>query len=388
MSRIEQDVAAIVQRHIEAGNITGGVTLLAICDEVEFINAQGAGGGAQPAMLQPDSIFAMMSMTKTVAAACAASLAADGKLPLSAPVSRWLPSFATPRQVRTLARGEAPPPFYFGGPPPIARYDLAPASREITVHDLLSGTSGLQTIGVFNPDIRMPAPDDTLASWVDSLGCAPLDFEPGSRWGYSNFVGFDIIGRLVELASGQSFDQFAQARIFGPLRMDDTGFGIRDGIEGRLVPPEIPAAMARTDFPSGSAGLVSTASDYARFARMLLGGGLFEGQRVLPSAAVDMMTRNQIGGLGFPGVRAVQYTALDGTPSVAARYGYGVAIIDEPSEELVLPKGSFGWDGLGTRRFWVIPKWNAVLVILMPGLGSVADGAHAEIEAAVAAALG
>ena len=330
-------------------------------------------------------------MTKPVTAACAAQLVSEGKLDLRAPLSAYIPEFAQPATVRTLKPGSKhkaphfPPNAPRNDDQPEPEFDYAPARRPITVHDIMSFTSGLQTIMVDNPTIPEIGPQDTLASHVAKLGGATLEFQPGAQWHYSNVTGYDVLGRLIEIVSGRPFDRYAQELLFDPLGMKDTGFGLPRKDRGRTLSVGFFEQMpiARNDYPSGSAGLWSTAVDYQHFAQMLLQEGMFGGRRILQPEAVASMHRNQIGDLPFAGVRSSQYAQFNAPPQPGIRYGYGVAIIEGASAE-PLPTGSFGWDGIGTRRFWVIPSLDAVLVMLMPGLGPHAEPVHREIEAALA----
>jgi CubicO group peptidase (beta-lactamase class C family) len=307
------------------------------------------------------------------------------------PISHYIPEFAKPRQVRTLRQGESYPPF-----PPVpdepvhgATYDYAPAARELFVHDLLNFTSGLQTIGVPNAAIPPVSLDENLASWVAKVGDAPLEFQPGTAWHYSNATGYEVLGRIIEVASGQSFNYFAQDRLFDPLRMEETRFGIDPAVEHRIAPLGFLRGehITRPDFPSGSAGLFSTALDYARFTQMLLNGGTIDGPVIMPAEAVAMMCRNQIRDLPFSGIRVSGYARPIQEGQSAFRYGYGVGIVAPGYSEPGLPSGSFGWDRIGSRRFWVIPQTRTVLIMLMSGMGPGAKPAHRAIETLVGCAV-
>jgi len=382
MSQLADDIRAILQRRTDAGEVSGAVTLLNRGGQCELLDAQGVAVFDPAFRLKTDSVFGMFSMTKPVVAACAAMLIAENRMSPADKVSRWIPEFAKPRRVRTPVPNDdetAP-----------KQYTYRPAEHEITVHHILSFTSGLQTIALPNEDIPPVGPSDTLASWVAQLGDAALEAEPGTQWSYSNATGYEVLARLLEVVSGQPFPELLRERLFDPLGMRETGFGVQPWVGDRLVPLGWLAStpVARTDFPSGSAGLFSTAQDYAKFAQMLLDKGVSGGRRIMPEQAIELMTRNQIGQIPFDGVRAVEYFPPVHTRNTGVRYGYGVAIVEQPSAATPVPQGSFGWDGVGTRRCWVIPSLNTVLVMLMTGVGSDADATHREIEAAVTAAGG
>jgi CubicO group peptidase (beta-lactamase class C family) len=375
-----------VARHIEIGEISGAATTVITRESIGEVDAQGVSDVDSAFELRPDSVFAMASMTKPVIAASVLALV----------VSKYTPEFGVPRTVRSLRPGQRyrvelfPGQIADGAEP---EFDYAPANREITVHDLLSFTSGLQTIGISNPAIPPITPADSLASWVAKLGEVPLEFQPGTRWHYSNATGYDVLGRVIEVVEGCTLADAIAHRLFEPLDMRHTAFGAQPWMEASLVPlgPLAATAIVRPDYPSGSAGIFSTAGDYARFVSMLLGDGEFDGRRVIPASVVEQMRTNKIRTLSFPGVRAVDYTnPAHADPSVPQRdtpfrYGYGVAIVERPSDDVPLPAGSFGWDGIGTRRFWVVPSLDTAVLIIVPGMGFAADATQREIESLVAA---
>jgi CubicO group peptidase (beta-lactamase class C family) len=392
-----QEINDVLSRHREAGEITGGIVLVAHKGDIVYLEAQGTADQEPKTPLSTETIFWMASMTKPYVAAAIMLLLEENRLRLDDPVARYIPEFSKPRRVRTLKPGSPPIPPFHGGPPdpdaPQPEYDYAPAQRDLTVRDFLTFTSGLQTIGVPNDDIPPVSPDDTLATWTAKLGDAPLEFQPGTQWHYSNATGYEVLARIVEVVSGQTFAAFLKQRIFDPLGMKEASFGIREDLSSRILPLEpmlhapFMRGYLRGTFHSGSAGLFMTARDYWRFAQMLLGGGELNGTRILKEESVREMTRNQIGALPFAGVRAIEYGANDGRAHPGLGYGYGVAVITDGEADMALPTGSYGWDGIGTRRFWNIPSLQAVLIMLMPGLGSVADATHRDIEYVVVQAL-
>ncbi len=391
MSAFADDIAAVLKQHIDAGEIPGGVVLVNRHGEIDALVADGVSDTDPNVMLATDNIFGVFSMTKPVVAACVLMLVADGHIGLHDPLSRYVPEFGAPRMVRTLRPGQqhriemVPGLSETDAVEP--EFDYEPTHREITVRDLLTFTSGLQTIGITNPAIPPILPTDSLADWVAKLGEVPLEFQPGTRWAYSNATGYDVLGRVVEVASGHTLAEFADTRVFGPLGMQHTGFGVQPWMTDKLAPLGLLAAapVARPDYHSGSAGLFSTAEDYAKFAQMLLGEGTLDGIEVLSASMVKLMCSNQIGELHFPGVRAAQYAQPLPTASAPnIRYGFGVATVTDTGGDVVLPVGSFGWDGVGTRRFWVIPELETAVVMLIPGMGPSADATHREIEGLIA----
>lgn len=394
MNQFEQQVHAILRHHIDTKDFAGATVRIRQADQLVVQLVEGTSDQDPGFVLKPDTIFGMMSLTKPIVAACALALVSEGKMALTDPVERWIPAFSHPRMVRTLRPGESYLLERFPPEPEVGRqpeFDYAPARRSITVHDLMSFTSGLQTIGIVNPALPPVGPTDTLADWVDKLHEVPLEFQPGTQWHYSNATGYDVLGRIVEVASGVSLDDFARKTIFEPCGMKDTAFGVRDWMLPRLAPlgPFATLPIARPNYYSGSAGIFSTAPDVESFGQMLLNDGKHQQREVLPAQAVMTMRTNQIGTLAFPGIRASQYArpVQDGG-SRSFRYGYGVGIVTAPSDEISLPVGSYGWDGIGTRRLWVVPKLDMVVVMLMTGIGMVAEPAHRAIERLAAETFG
>jgi CubicO group peptidase (beta-lactamase class C family) len=388
MSNLSGEIRSIIQERIDSGEIAGGIALVARHGDVEVLEALGTDDGDKSFGLKTDTIFPVMSMSKPVATASASVLIAEGKLSLDSPVSEYIPEFAKPRQVRVLKPGQslAPfPPRPGEAPGPLPEYDLVPASRVLTVRDLMSLTSGLQTLGAPDPSYPPITPDDTLATWVPKLADLPLDFQPGTRWHYSNTTTYDIVGRLVEIVSGKSFGQFVHDTFVAPLGMTDTQFGRDEAKVERTLPLGMFAHLpiVKSKYHSGSGGLFATASDYAKFAQLLLNKGKSGSEQLIPAAAVEMMSQNQIGDLIFGGLNPMQYAGLGNNSAPGLRFGFGVGIVsDHAASGLALPTGSFGWDGVGTRRFWVIPELDTVLVMLIPGI-AVGDRTHRAIEAAV-----
>jgi CubicO group peptidase (beta-lactamase class C family) len=376
-----------LKTQVDAGQIPGAIVLVARDGKIVHFEAQGVTDpvGKQP--LQTGHVFGAADLTKAVVAAAAMMLVDDGKLDLDAPVSRYIPEFGASRQVRVLRPGSPPAPFS-AVPGPVApskewgepQYDRVPAARPITLRMLLTHTSGIQIYGVDGAFPRRE-PTDTLASFVPKLANTALEFQPGSRWAYSNSVAYEIVARVVEVASGMSIRQFLQQRLFGPLGMNDTDFGVKRGSVARALPyaPGFPVPIAEdaTDF-SGSAGLWTTVGDYSLFARMLAANGSFNNRRYLKPETVRQMASNQIGPLVMGG-----YPSM-GMPAEGLKFGLGVASVTIPDAVGTrLPVGSFGWDGGGTRRFWAVPAERLVIVSMVPLIGPHAAPLQRTIEAIV-----
>jgi CubicO group peptidase (beta-lactamase class C family) len=347
-----------LQDAVSGGAVPGALLLVSRHGRVEFLGANGYTDAQSKTPLRTDTVFWLASMSKPVTAVAVLMLVEQGKIGLDEPVSRFIPELKT---LNVKSSGGAGP---------------TQAAREITIRDLLTHTSGIIS-GVADPAMAPIGPDDTLATWVPKLAATPLEHQPGAAWVYSNAAGFDVLSRVVEVASGQPLEQFFKRRIFDPLGMRDTGFGRRPDLAARTAPVAGPLAkdprVVGTVYHSGAAGLWSTAEDYRRFAEMLADGGQFGGKRLLKPGTVAMMGSDQARGL-FPGI--------NGRPNSKAGTGFGfgmVVVTDADAGGLSVPIGSFGWDGAGGGRFWSVPAWRGALVMFAPN-----GGVQAKLEAAVA----
>jgi CubicO group peptidase (beta-lactamase class C family) len=326
-----------------------------------------------------DGIFRIYSMTKPLVSVAAMMLVEEGRLQLTDPVSKFLPEFAT-------ATVSTPKTNAYGA----VSHVSVPAERAMTVQDLLRHTAGLAygeltgnpvvkeayaAAGAFNPggmafDARAVSPEDQVAT----LAKAPLVHQPGTVWEYS--VASDVLGRVVERASGERLGDFLEARLFGPLRMEDTGFHAPQNVLPRLVQPGTdpatgaPYAMidvsAVPGNDSGGAGAVSTAGDYLRFSQMLLNGGALDGARILSPTTVKLMTADHLGDRIATPVTPGEL--LMGVPGYTFGLGFMVreddGIAGVPGSE-----GEFMWAGYGGTFFWIDPveDLTAVLMTQQPG---------------------
>jgi len=249
---------------------------------------------------------------------------------------------------------------------------------------LLTHTSGIQIYGVDNAFPRR-APTETLTTVVPKLASIPLEFQPGSRWAYSNSIGLEVVARVVEVASGMNFRQFLKQRLLGPLGMNDTDFGVKRDSTARALPFApglgLPIAEEATYF-SGSAGLWTTVGDYSLFARMLANQGSVNGRQYLKPETVNQMAANQIGPLvmgGYP---------LMGMPAEGIKFGLGFLSVTIPDVAGTrLPVGSFGWDGDGTRLFWAVSEERIAIVSMVPLIGPQAAPLQRTIEAIVMSSI-
>src|SRR5688572_1744924 len=271
-----------VQRHITAGQVPGVVTLVSRRGKVVHFETHGLNDVEARKPMPKDAIFRLASMSKPITATAVMMMIEEGKVRLNDPVSRFIPEFAgaklaLPRPGR--AGGAAPGgPGAGGGRGAPAPIDVVTAARDITVRDLLTHTSGLMSGGPGNGQAPQRTPTDTLATYIPKLGAVPLDFQPGTMWRYSGLAGFDVLSRIVEIASGMPFDRFLRQRLFDPLGMKDTGFALPSDA-ARLVPlysraqgggftrQANQAGLSSPTYFSGAAGMVSTAEDYLQVAQ-------------------------------------------------------------------------------------------------------------------------
>ncbi|HEY7447819.1 MAG TPA: serine hydrolase domain-containing protein, partial [Vicinamibacterales bacterium] len=299
-----QRIQDTMRRHIEAGDFSGAVTLVARKGRLAHLEAHGTMDLEAKTPMPRDAVFRIASMTKPVIAVAILMMMEEGKLRLSDPVSRFIPEFknlkyAVPIETAAAAgRGAGP-----GGPPAETPFYTVPTNREITVRDLLTHTSGLVSGGISATEAAKieRKPTDTLADYLPKLGAVPLAFQPGTRWAYSPGAGFDTLGRIVEVASGQPLDQFLRQRVFVPLGMKDTFFYFPPMDRLPRVPRvyrRAPTGMQKVENPDsarsavyfgGGGGLLSTAEDYLQFGQMLLNGGQLNGTRLLGPRTVDLM---------------------------------------------------------------------------------------------------
>jgi CubicO group peptidase (beta-lactamase class C family) len=355
-----QRITQTVQRYIDSGQITGAITVVSRKGRVAHFEAQGLMDLDSKTPMRRDAIFRMASMSKPVTGVAILMLMEEGKLRLTDPVSRFIPEFrdtkvAMPKASAAAAGGgrgaaDREPEIY-----------TVPAEREITIRDLLTHTSGLESGGAGSRAGARLAPRSTssmLAAYIPTLGAVPLDFQPGTQWRYSALAGIETLGRIVEIVSGQTFDQFLKTRIFDPLGMKDTAFyptedrmprvvTLYERRDGKLTRVDTPAWLATKTLFSGGGGLWSTADDYIAFAQMLVNGGVLNGKRLLGPRTVEMMASNHVGDL------------YSGVGQRLKGLGFGLTVevvLDSVAANRRESNGSFGWDGAFGTHFWVDPK--------------------------------
>jgi CubicO group peptidase (beta-lactamase class C family) len=351
-------------RYVDDGRLPGWLIVVSRRGRVVHLSRYGMRDRDLSLPVEVDTLWRLASMTKPITSVAAMMLYEEGAFELKDPIERWIPSFKDARVYRGGFGGTA---------------ESRPAVEPIRVWHLLTHTAGLTygfhyahpVDGLYRAagfEMGHP-PGYDLAACCDAWAELPLLFEPGSEFNYS--VATDVLGRLVEVISGQSLDEFFRTRIFEPLGMADTDFWAPPGSAAERLAaaymrnpegPDRPAvaidgssARQRPAVLSGGGGLVGTAGDYQRFALMLRGGGELEGVRLLSPRTVAYMTRNQLPGgadLEHFGRRLFAETTFDGVG-----FGLGFSVVTDPAAGKVLcGPGEFGWGGAYSTAFWVAPE--------------------------------
>jgi len=347
LSRISQHF----QTDVKANFIPGAVALIARKGKIIYFENFGMQVKEKGISMSRDSVFRIYSMTKPITSVAALILYDKGKLDIDDPVSKYLPEF------RNMTVG-----FEEGNE---IKY-TEPVKRDITIKDLMMHTSGL-SYGVFvSSPIRKMYLKEGVNSWdqplsemTKKLGKIPLLFQPGTKWEYSRST--DVLGRVVEVASGMRLDRFMETYIFRPLGMNDTGFSLKQNNRGRLaeaVGIDLLNVRRQPVKLSGGGGLVSTAQDYYRFAQMLLNGGEFEGKRILKKNTVALMTRDHLGGLSERG--DAWYL-----PGKGYGFGLGVAVRKDKNADIQGSIGDYWWEGIAGTGFWVDPEKQMVAILMI-----------------------
>lgn len=359
----------VMAGHVERGEVPGIVTLVSRRGEthVDAIGTRALGGGDP---IRRDTIFRIASLTKPIAAAAAMMLVEECTLRLDEPVDRLLPELAGRKVLRRL-----------DGP----LDDTVPASRPITVRDLLTFRAGygivmappdtypIQTamskhdLGQGPPRPQTPPPPD---EWIRRLGTLPLAHQPGEKWMYH--TASDVLGVLIARASGRPLETFLRERLFGPLGMKDTGFSVPSTAVDRLatsyqVQPKTGALEVYDEakggewsrppaFPSAGGGLVSTVDDYLAFGQMMLNKGRHASARILSRPSIEAMTTDHL--------TSAQKAASDFAAGSFDRHGWGFGVSVVTRRDNVAAVGTFGWDGsLGTS--WRSDPREDMVMILM-----------------------
>jgi len=369
-------IDAVLQQYVDENRLAGAVALVLRDGQPAYEKAVGWSDKEAGRKMAPATIFRIASQTKAITSAAILVLMEEGKLTLTDPVSRYIPSFASSK---VAVRKDAPD----------AAPEIVPVKRPINVRDLLTHTAGIsygtdrQVAALYEAKGLGPAAgfgwftadkDEPICDTMERLGTLPFVAQPGEAWVYG--YNTDILGCIVERASGTTLDAFVRSRITGPLGMKDTQFFLPPdqrerlaavysiGADGKIVrAPDGPRGQGtyvegpRRSF-AGGAGLLSTARDYARFLEMIRNGGVLDGVRILAPRTVALMTTNQVGtlhsqtGLGF---------------------GLGFETTDRYGANGLDSQGAFGWSGAYSTMYRVDPEARLVVVLMIQVLPNATD---------------
>jgi CubicO group peptidase (beta-lactamase class C family) len=362
------------QGEIDRGAIPGAILLVSRESKLAYFKALGYQDREKRIPMKPEAIFRIASMTKPITSVAVMMLAEEGKIDLLAPVSQYLP------ESKDVKVGVEKIDTNTGKP----SLSLEDPQRQMTVQDLLRHTSGL-VYGPFGNSLVHQAynkadlfdSNQTLAAFVTKLSKLPLAHQPGKVWEYG--MSTDVLGRIVEVASGMPLDQFFEQRITNPLGMHDTGFYLSAAQAPRLAELQMdpstgkrPGASSvenltkeKQKWFSGGGGLLSTASDYAQFCQMLLNGGELNGVRLLSPKTIAVMTSDQLP----PDILRSGYEDMAPTPEMGQSFGLGFAVrTDVGRNPLPGTVGNYFWAGAYGTYFWIDPqtKMFAVMMVQMP----------------------
>jgi CubicO group peptidase (beta-lactamase class C family) len=362
-------IRAAIQKYIDAQDISGAVTVVVTKDKVLALDTIGLADIAKKTPMEPDTLFWLASMTKPLTAVSILMLQDEGKLKLSDPVEKFIPEFAA---LKTPAGQPA----------------------HITIEQIITHTSGLG-----EGDTAAISRAHTLRDLIPIYLASPMQYEPGDRWKYTQ-SGINTAARIVEVASGLSFDQFVSKRILKPLGMKHSTFYPNQKQRSHLATPyvkdkqtgilhAVPYAGygAKDQPPFGNAGLFSTGPDYARFCQMLLNGGTFKGKRFLTPAAFQQLTTVQTGELKTGFLQTEQY----GSRGMNYGWGVGIAILKTPHPGVaqMLSPGTFGHGGAWGTQAWIDPVRGLayILMVQRPGINGDASKLRQDFQQAASDAF-
>jgi CubicO group peptidase (beta-lactamase class C family) len=349
------EVDRFMDGQVAQHKIAGGIVMVSHNGKIGLFHAYGKMDLESGKKMQPDTIFRIYSMSKAITTAAALHLVETGKIGLGDPVSQYIPSFANLKVATTNG--------------------LRAPTRPMTVRDLMLHTAGL-TYGsgpeaLTNAYARLkPMASTNLAEMAERLSQVPLAYDPGSDWIYS--VAIDVLGRVIEVASGEGLDLFLKKTIFDPLEMRDTGFSVpiektyRFAGNYSRIPdalkliegPADPKFAAPVTFFSGGGGLVSTGRDYLRFLTMIENGGALDGRRILKAETVKLMTSNQLPEKVFPIYfgKEIRY---------GTGFGLGFSVRTEITKwDTSGHVGEYGWGGAASTHYWVSPADKLIVLTL------------------------
>jgi len=383
----------LMRRYVEPGKIAGALPVVFRKGSLAYFEPLGRMDVERNKPMQDDTLFRIYSMTKPITSVALMMLYEDGHFQLNDPVHRFIPEW---RELAVYEAGVVP------------NFSTRPAARAMTIKDLFTHMSGL-TYGFMNRSnvdhayrklgVGGAMPGGTLRDTIATLAKLPLEFSPGTRWNYS--VATDVLGYLVEVISGLSFDVYLRTRLFEPLGMRDTGFTVPESEVGRFAANYSRGAnksLHREDDPydsiytrprtylSGGGGLVATAHDYLRFCRMLVNGGELDGIKILGRKTVELMTCNHL-----PGNEDLTRWAM-GSFSETANEGYGFGLgfsinLGPARTATIGSAGEYAWGGAASTIFWVDPAEELVVIFMTQLMPSATFNFRGQLKALVYPAI-
>ena len=401
----------VLEAYVDDSKLPGYQLLVARRGQVVHESVYGSMDLEEDRALQSDTIYRIYSMSKVITGVATMVAYERGDFLLNDPISKYLPALGDLEVMEWNDDGTT---------------TTVPAEREITVLDLLRHSSGFSYHFIAKPPLGQMYADNsvtpglrplpvqtalgvdsqdqslTLEGMVERLGDLPLVMQPGDAWHYG--INMDVLGRLIEVSSGQSFPDFLSEHVFGPLGMTDAAFYVPDDKIDRFAacygamdeggmelvdPPRTSQYRKVPAMPGGGGGMVASASDYMRFALMLLGGGELDGQRVLSPRTVELMMSDHLPEIDF-GDRPLVFSTGDAYANggLGVRFGLtGSVITDAAATGLPVSKGSFGWGGAASTFFWVDPQEEIAVVFMTQLLPSNSNPVRAHLMKGVNAAL-
>jgi len=354
-------IGQAMQKYVDSEKLAGTLTLVARHGKIAHFQPLGVMDVKAGTPMAHDTLFRIYSMSKPITSVAVMMLYEEGHFLLTDPIQEFIPAFADVRVLEHIG----------------TEAQLVPPQRAITIRDLLTHTAGLgyglgedYIDGLYKKQVwgtMERNPEATLGEMIETVAGLPLAYHPGQGWRYS--MATDVLGYLVQVASGTAFDVYLQERIFQPLGMIDTGFYVPpdkiDRFSANYSPGEDGSGLQLIDaptgsrythpgrIPSGGGGLASTVTDYVRFAQMLLNGGALDGVRLLSRKSVELMTMNHL----RPGVHPF------GNPSQGMGLGVGMTI-DLAQTQALGSVGRYGWGGAASTNFWIDPQEDLIGIFM------------------------
>jgi CubicO group peptidase (beta-lactamase class C family) len=370
-------IDSLFQKFVDQRAIAGVTALVARKGKIVYFRSTGYNDLENKVPLEKDAIFRIASQTKAITSVAIMMLFEEGRISLNDPISMHLPEFSNPKVITGFNKKDS-------------SFTSQAAKRAVTIHDLLTHTSGYCYPGSGGEAVNaiyaklsivngVPEAVSTLKEEMRKIALAPLAHEPGEKFSYG--LSTDILGYLVETVSGQSLEDFFRTKIFEPLEMADTYFQLpvekhsrlmllyEDNIKGDGVQKStgqyIDYPLRKGIYFSGGGGLSSTAMDYAKFLQMLLNEGEYNGTRLLSRKTIEMMRINQIGTLGSGSLFI---------PNSADKFGLGFEVISQPGKaQILISEGAFGWGGAFGSLYWIDPGEDLIVQFVIQKAGKYSD---------------